>query len=168
MVPTVPSASPFSGQVFRLKIQKQNTSSLSSPLHCRLATAPPPTRSNMSQKRTSPTKEFPVYIRVPDCRCSPQITSNNLSVCLSVNKTCQHKHNYSTQKPKLLLKPQRSQSAMSLNQQTVLFAQASPSDCHQLETLFKEGRKGNKNNREPEVKELIPRTGVSLEERIVS
>jgi hypothetical protein len=57
---------------------------------------------------------------------------------------------------------------MSLNQQTVLFAQASPSDCHQLETLFKEGRKGNKNNREPEVKELIPRTGVSLEERIVS
>jgi hypothetical protein len=64
---------------------------------------------------------------------------------------------------------------MSLNQPTVLFVQASPSDCHQLETLFREGRKegrkegrrGNKNNREPEVKELIPRKGVFLEERTV-
>jgi hypothetical protein len=54
---------------------------------------------------------------------------------------------------------------MLLNQQTFLFAQASPSECHQLER--KEGRKGNKNNTDPEVKELIPRTGVFLEERIV-
>jgi hypothetical protein len=60
---------------------------------------------------------------------------------------------------------------MLLNQQTVLFAQASPSDSHQLETLFKEGRKegrkGNKNNREPAVKQPIPHRGVFLEEIII-
>jgi hypothetical protein len=56
-----------------------------------------------------------------------------------------------------------------------LYRQVLQTACHQLETLFREGSKegrkeggrGNKNNREPEVKELIPRKGVFPEERTV-